>query len=156
VILLALIPVTGVVAGITIPAYQDYTIRAQVSDGLVVAAYVKAAVAEAFLYTGSPAQNRIGAGLSANSSDSSSSYVAGVDVSNGVVIITYGNQAHPQIAGKVLTLTPYESYDLNVVWRCGSALAPLDTFLLGTAGGAPIAYLTPSIPNQYLPSACRP
>ena len=70
-----------------------------------------------------------------------------------------GLEANAQIAGaaNLLTMTPYESIDLSVVWRCGSAPPPGGgALLMGTsAGGLITGYLAPSVPPQYLPSACR-
>ena len=113
-------------------------------------------MAESFLNFGSPPTTRAAAGLSPNASDSQGRYVSGVEIRNGVIIMEYGNSAHQQINGQYLTITPYETYDVRVVWRCGNAPAPADTRILGSAGGVPTQYIPPSVANQYLPSACRP
>ena len=156
--LMIVVAIIGILASIAIPAYQDYTIRAQVSEGLNLAAAAKAAVAEDFLNEGIPPVDRLDAGMSANATDTSGKYVLSVGVANGVITITYGNEANTQItqAGQnTLTLTPYESVDLSVVWRCGYAPQPNATQLLGTSGGAATAYVAPTILPQYAPSACR-
>jgi hypothetical protein len=46
-------------------------------------------------------------------------------VTNGVLVITYGYDANAVINGLTLTLTPYETPDNSVVWRCGAAAAPI-------------------------------
>ena len=97
----------------------------------------------------------LAAGMSANAGDTSGKYVTGVQVANGVITITYGNEANQQINGDTLTLTPYESADLSVAWRCGTANAPVGTNLLGTAAGAATAYVAPTVIDRYLPAACR-
>ena len=97
--------------------------------------------------------------MSADAADTSGRYVAGVDIANGVLTITYGNEANPRIAGdgaNTLTLTPYESADLSLLWRCGSAPEPDSAELLGTAAGMAAAYMAPTLPVRYLPAACRP
>ncbi|MEL7535963.1 MAG: pilin [Pseudomonadota bacterium] len=158
--LMIVVAIIGILAAIAIPAYQDYTIRSQVSEGMSLAAAAKSAVAESFLNDGAPPADRTAAGMTPVATDTSGKYVVSVGVNNGTITITYGNEANNQItiAGQnTLTLTPYESVDLSVVWRCGNALAPAGTNPMGTAGGGAVAaYVAPTVQNQYLPSACRP
>jgi hypothetical protein len=55
-----------------------------------------------------------------------------------------------------VALTPYESGDLSIVWRCGSAAAPAGLHELGTRNGGNTAVFIPStVPVQYLPATCR-
>jgi len=155
--LMIVVAIIGILAAIAIPAYQDYTIRSQVSEGLTLAAAAKAAVAESFSNSGVPPADRTAAGMSATDTDTSGKYVTGVDVANGVITITYGNEVNGVINGETMTLTPYESADLSVAWRCGFADAPTGTVELGTAAGAATAYVAPSagMLEKYLPAACR-
>jgi len=154
--LMLVVAIIGILASIAIPAYQTYTIRAQVAEGVNMAALAKAPIADAFFNDGQAPANRTLAGLSANATDSSGKYVQSVDVSNGVLVVTYGLEANAAINGLTVTVTPYETPDRSIVWRCGTASAPPGLSEIGTSGnGLAAAYLAPTVPDRFLPSTCR-
>ena len=158
--LMIVVAIIGILAAIAIPAYQDYTIRSQVSEGLTLAGAAKAAVAESFSQTGNAPLDRTEAGMSANATDTSGKYVTQVDVASGTITITYGNEANQKITAggaNTLSLTPYESGDASVVWRCGNAIQPNGTVgTLGQGGNTSATYAAATIESKYLPKACRP
>jgi type IV pilus assembly protein PilA len=152
--LMIVVAIIGILAAIAIPAYQDYTIRSQVSEGLTLAGAAKAAVAESFSQTGTAPANRTEAGMSPNANDTQGKYVTGVNVNAGVIEITYGNEANAKIATQQLNLTPYETLDASVAWRCGSANPPAN--LTTTLGNGTATYANSTVEPKYLPKACRP
>lgn len=156
--LMIVVAIIGILAAIAIPAYQDYTIRSQVTEGLTLAGAAKAAVAESYAQSGAAPDNRTVAGMSNVETDTSGKYVTQVLVADGTIEITYGNEANARIAGKTLALTPYETADASVAWDCGLAVDPVAPVeLLGTAGAINIAVPgTTDIESKYLPKACRP
>jgi uncharacterized membrane protein YhaH (DUF805 family)/Tfp pilus assembly major pilin PilA len=144
--------VGGILAAIAVPAYQDYTIRAQVTEGLNIAAAVKAGVMEAYGRTGAAPADRLEAGLSSDPTDTAGLYVDSVDVVDGTIVVTYGGNSNATIAGSVLALRPYVMPDRSVAWRCGEGPVPAG----GVAMDAGATPFTTDLMPRYLPSACRP
>ena len=149
--LMIVVAIIGILAAIALPAYQDYTIRSQASEGLTLMAGAKTAVAETFINTGTVPANRTAAGMSAAATDTTGQFVTQVEVTAGEITATYGGNANAKIAGQTLVLTPYETPDGSVAWQCNSAAAgkvPAGNPLSGPTLG--------SLLTQYAPSQCRP
>src|SRR5689334_3581097 len=118
--LMIVVAIIGILAAIAIPAYQDYTIRSQVTEGLNLAGAVKAGVSEYFADHGTwPADIEQAGGDTA--AHPSGKYVSDIDVTNGLITITYGNDANDQLvsSGPALGLRPRISTNNDVVWLCG-------------------------------------
>ena len=147
--LMIVVAIIGILAAIAIPAYQDYTIRAQITEGMNLASGVKANVAAYFQETGTwPSTNAL-AGVGA-ATDIKGKYVTGVEVmAGGGVRITFGGSANSSITGKFLGLRPGVSVNNDVSWQCGAKALPAGLTL--ATGAAGVTNVTP----KYLPASCR-
>ncbi len=130
--LMIVVAIIGILASLAIPAYQSYTIRAQISEGLNLAGPLKNAIATFYNENGSfPADNAEAALETAASY--AGNYVESMSVNNGVVEILYGNDANAQINGQTVILTAIPN-DGSVAWDCATG-----GFIL----------------NEYLPTSCK-
>jgi len=143
------VAIIGILAAIAIPAYQDYLIRSQVSEGLTMAAASKVGIAEFYANKGEWPSGNSAAGLG-DPSDIQGKYVQSIEVANGGIQITYGNEANVNnLASETLGLQPGASVNGDVIWKCGRAKDP-------SGWGTDIASAaSTSIEGKYLPSSCR-
>jgi type IV pilus assembly protein PilA len=156
--LMIVVAIIGILAAIAIPAYQDYTIRAQVSEGLTLASDVKAGVAEYVAQVGDWPITLAEAGLGslATNIDKQGRYVTGLDIANGTIDITYGHDANSKIQAAHLALQPFLNANGDVVWRCGKANAPATpaTAVAGAVTSDGSDTIT-TLSDKHMPASCR-
>ena len=149
--LMIVIAIVGILASLAVSAYQTYTVRAQITEGLNFAGSAKVPIVDAYTNGGVAPANRVAAGLSADATDTRGNFVTSVEIVNGRIDISFGGPlAHQDIIGTAMSLTPYETAGNAIVWRCGNAPPPPGVLLDGGGG-----HVAPTIDTRYLPSNCR-
>ena len=149
--LIVVIAIVGILASLAVSAYQTYTVREQITEGINFAAGAKVPIVDAYTNGGVAPANRAASGMTPLATDSRGSYVSSVGITNGRIDIVFGGPlAHQDIIGRTVSLTPYETAGNTVVWRCGNAPAPSGIPLNGGA-----AHLAPTLDLRYLPASCR-
>jgi len=144
--LMIVVAIIGILAAIAIPAYQDYTIRSQASEGPTLAGGIETAIAESYADRGAWPANNAALGIT---TVIEGSYVSGITSAGGVISITYGNKANAaNLSGGVLTIRPSLSASGDIAWVCGYGTVPGTTTVVGADATTVLA--------KYLPSACRP
>jgi prepilin-type N-terminal cleavage/methylation domain-containing protein len=157
--LMIVVAIIGILAAVALPAYQDYTIRAKVSEGLVLSGGIKTAIAETYQSKGASDMScgttaASCAGIGASPAPATANVTSVTSSADGVITITY--QAN-LIAANILTLAPYDGTlaaaaqttpaalstvpALTIVWKCGwqaTGAVPATTVL-----------------QKYLPATCR-
>jgi len=151
--LMIVVAIIGILAAIAIPAYQNYTIRAQVTEGLTLADGWKTAIAEYYANTGTwPTTANLTA---AGQVTSQGKYETVAVTTPGTITITYGGTAvNAKLAtsgANVLGLTAFTNANNDVLWQCGLSAAPASASVASgaTAGGST------TVPPQYLPTSCH-
>jgi len=116
--LMIVVAIIGILASIALPLYQDYTIRAQLAEGVNLASGAKAAVAEFYQNRGAFPGSNASAGL-ATAASITGNYVTDVDVgaAPGEIRITFGNRAHGNITGGIMSLSAVTATG-SVQWVC--------------------------------------
>ncbi len=153
--LVIVVAIIGILASLAIAAYQTYTVRAQVAEAVNFVASAKTPVVDAYNITGIPPTDRAAAGMTPVPTDTKGNYISQVAISNGRIDMTFGNNVHRDIFGDTLSVTPYQTADGDVIWRCGASPVPLGTSEL-SGGGVTAVHLAPTVALRYLPAPCRP
>jgi type IV pilus assembly protein PilA len=127
--LMIVVAIIGILAAVALPAYQDYTTRAKVSEVVVMASPAKLAVAETSSSVGGLAS--VTASNSGYVFPGATKYVSGVAITDATGVVTVTSTV-PSATGTII-LTPSDVGSGQLKWACTSAISP-----------------------KYLPSECRP
>ncbi|HGO4153315.1 TPA: pilin [Neisseria gonorrhoeae] len=149
--LMIVIAIVGILAAVALPAYQDYTARAQVSEAILLAEGQKSAVTEYYLNHGEWPENNASAGV-ASASEIKGKYVQKVEVAKGVVTAQMASSnVNKEIKDKRLSLWA-KRQDGSVKWFCGQPVTRADKAndTVADATGK-----DNGINTKHLPSTCR-
>ena len=153
--LMIVIAIIGILAAIAIPAYQNYTIRSQVTEGLSLADGWKTSISEYYAQNGSfPTTSGTAGGPQtiAVSGASVGKYVGAIAVgAGGAIVVTYtGTQANSKLSAgtnNALAINPGTDTNYDVVWVCGTATVPTGVTISGTGAT--------TVSAAYLPTSCH-
>jgi type IV pilus assembly protein PilA len=123
--LMIVVAIIAILAAIALPAYQDYVIRSQVSEGAVLADGAKTAVAEFYSNRGTPPTDNASAGL-ATANSITGKFVSSVAVSGGIITSTFSSGAPQRANAKINTSTLVFSPTFSAgstVWKCKSVIS---------------------------------
>jgi type IV pilus assembly protein PilA len=147
--LMIVVAIIGILASIAIPAYSDYTIRAQVTEGLVLINELKPSINEYYKDRGVFPKNNELAGVPAPE-HLLGQYVSGITVEDGVMHIRFGNKVNSRMKDQILSVRPLyvtASPTSPISWNCG--YSPLPNGM--SAAGENRTNVQP----KFLPSSCR-
>lgn len=129
--LMIVVAIIGILVAIAIPAYQSYTVRAQIAEGITMLKPAKLAVIELYAAAGRWPADNLDARLPPPATISGT-YVQAVAVTGNVIAITFGNNAHSIIQNQALNLAATNVNGI-IHWQCSST----------------------TIEDRYLPASCR-
>jgi len=147
--LMIVVAIIGILSTLAVPSYQDRVIRAQVSEGMAVADFVRQSIVAQYARTRGMPRDNAAAGLP-DGKVIVGNYVSEVRVRDGAVNIVFGNRSNKFLAGKTLTMRPAivpEHAVVPVAWVCGNASTPEKMKVMGENAT--------DLPPSHLPIDCR-
>ena len=147
--LMIVVAIIGILAGIAVPAYQDYTIRAQVVEAFSLASELKGSIQEYRKDHGTMPANNAAAGVP-EPQFLLGNYVKRITIADGAMHVEFGNFANANLKGKIVTIQPLTvvgSPASPMSWRCALRGVP--------EGMQAVGENRTNVDSKYLPSTCR-
>ena len=147
--LMIVVAIIGILASIAIPAYQDYTIRAQVVEAFSITSELKLSINDYYKDRGRFPSNNAEAGVPAPN-HLIGNYVKKVEVIDGAMHVELGNYVNAQLMGETITIRPIfvsESPTSPISWVCGYRNPPEG---MESAGED-----RTSLKMRHMPASCR-
>lgn len=148
--------VTAVMTAIGMSAYHTYRVRSQVAASILLTESIRAALAESYQREQRTPDSSNPSELIARAPAEIERWIESLAVVAGRIDLVYGREADAAIAGRRLSLMPYENAAREVVWICGNAIPAPGLEPLGfSVGGPQAAQIATTIEARYLPRDCR-
>jgi type IV pilus assembly protein PilA len=159
--LMIVIAIIGILAAIAIPAYQNYVIRAQATEGSSIIGSLETAFEECYANTGSALScaSNPAVGIPKTKIIAGTYVQSAILTKPGQIQVTYNTNANANIAGKTVSWFAYKSPDGNITWLCNdgasTAKAIATGLLVPVNGGTAATSSANGVPlGSYLPSIC--
>ena len=147
--LMIVIAIIGILASIAIPAYQDYTIRAQVVESFSITGEMKLSIRDFYKDRGRFPVDNVEAGVPAPQ-HLIGNFVTKVEVVEGAMHVEFGNYVNGNLAGETLTIRPIfvsASPTSPISWICGYREPPNGMETVGED--------RTTLQNKHMPASCR-
>lgn len=147
--LMIVVSIIGILASVSLPAYQDYVYRAKIAEAIMITSELKPQVVSYFRTKNRFPDNNLQAGVP-EPQFIIGNYVKQVSIEKGAIHVELGNKAGPAMDGKILTLRPIVvdgSPQSPISWICGDDLPP--------DGMSAVGDNKTTLESEQLPSACR-
>ena len=142
--LMIVVAIIGVLAAVALPAYQDYAIRAKISEVMLAASGCRTPIAE--IYQGTALSSVAPNSWGCENSAASSKYVASLQTDANGKVTTTIRGIGPAVDGKTITLTPADAAGVPLTYAPGRGVG---RWLCGGAGDGT------TLDAKYLPGSCR-
>ncbi len=155
--LMIVIAIIGILAAIAIPAYQGYTIRAQVSEGSSLIGGLETAFDECYANKGTAADCATNKAVGITSTISGTYVKSVVFSAPGKITVTYNTNANANISNDTVNWFAYQSGNGDISWVCNdgtSTASAIKTLNIVTGGTAAATGNTVKDPS-YLPTVCQ-
>ena len=143
------VSIIGILASIALPAYQTYTVRAQVAESLTIVAELKTSVADHYKARGKFPTNNSAAGIP-KKEFLQGNFVKFIELENGAFHVTLGNKINANAADQIVSMRPIVVRDSPVSpfsWICGYSESPESMQAIGKN--------KTSVAREFLPQSCR-